>query len=326
MWREISDESVQSVPKRRGRWPSWPGPWPELASNEGRGTARVRGAVWFSREFRVMIRGWVTAIRSLLTKGTRSRAPFAVAVAVFAFAIACSSASNDSPSGAPTGSGTGGASIGGAWGTGGANVMGAGGAAPGIGGAQSGNGGATDAGSSTVNGGASSTGTGGDTSVVFDWPETIPGQAKPCKAGHYTGTFACNYQPAGTPDGSAGGLPITGPIDFTLQQSQNGEFLEVSGGTLDGLALLAIHFKATIVGKLSCSTGAFAGNLENGSYAIDPFPAGGTFVGPMSGFSSSTPPCTGICLSGNWALHETGAAGTNHIGTCAGTWTATLQP
>jgi hypothetical protein len=265
-----------------------------------------------------MIRGRVTAFRSLL--GTRSHAPFVV----FALSIACSSAANDSSRGGAPGSG--GASFGGTWGAGGALVTGAGGTTTNAGG--SGNAGtasATDAGSSIANGGTTSGG-GGTSSVVFDWPETIPGQAKPCSAGHYTGTFTCNYQPAGTPDGSAGGLPITGPIDFTLMQSQNGEFLEVSGGTLDGLALVLIHFKASIVGKLSCSTGAFSGNLDNGSYAIDPFPAGGTFVGPMSGFSSSTAPCTGVCLSGTWALHETGAAGTNHIGTCAGTWTATLQP
>jgi hypothetical protein len=197
-------------------------------------------------------------------------------------------------------------------------------------------GGASNGGAPSSRGGTAGTGVGnpiaqggagGDSSgVSFDWPETIPGQGKPCKAGHYVGTFECTYKPAGTPDGSAGGLPITGPIDFKLQQAQNGEFLEVSGGTLDGLALIAIHFKAEISGKLVCGTGAFDGTLVNGSYAIDPFPAGGTFNGPMNGFSTNTPPCAGTCLSGTWALHETGAAGTGHIGTCPGTWKATLQP
>jgi hypothetical protein len=100
----------------------------------------------------------------------------------------------------------------------------------------------------------------------------------------------------------------------------------VSGGTLDGLALLVIHFKAEISGRLDCGTGVFGGTLVNGSYAFDPLPPGGTFIGPMVGMSTSGPPCTGTCLGGSWALHETGATGTNHIGTCAGTWTATFQP
>ena len=190
------------------------------------------------------------------------------------------------------------------------------GAAGGIG--VTGNGGA--AGGAAVSNGGNSSG------ISFDWPETVPGAAKPCQAGHYVGTFECLYQPAGTPDGSTGGLPIAGPIDFKLTQSQNGEFLDVSGGTLDGLALLVIHFKAEISGRLDCGTGVFGGTLVNGSYAIDPFPAGGTFIGPMVGMSTSGPPCTGTCLGGSWALHETGATGTSHIGTCAGTWTATFQP
>jgi hypothetical protein len=166
--------------------------------------------------------------------------------------------------------------------------------------------------------------TGGASSgVSFDWPESDGGKAQNCKAGHYVGTFSCTYQFAMT-DG--GGIPITGPVELTLSQSQDGEFLEVSGGTLDGHALIAIHFTADIHGKLDCSTGVFQGTLENGSYAVDPFPSGGTFNGPLTASTTMTPPCSGTCLNGTWALHETGAAGTNHIGTCAGTWTAALQP
>lgn len=236
--------------------------------------------------------------------------------------VACGNAGGTTPS-APLASGSGGS-----YGSGYITPPGGGGSNSNPGGAS--NGGAPSTTGGAANDGGNSVGQsgagGGPSGVSFDWPETIPGQGKPCKAGHYVGTFQCLYQPAGTPDGSAGGLLITGPIDFKLQQAQTGEFLEVSGGTLDGLALIAIHFKADISGKLSCGTGAFAGNLVNGSYAIDPFPAGGTFNGPMDGFSSNTPPCTGTCLGGTWALHETGAAGTGHIGTCAGTWTATLQP
>lgn len=254
------------------------------------------------------------------------RAAVLGAITCVTSSAACSSAgSGDAPSTASAG---GSFSYGGAWSMGGSANGGAStSGAPGAGGVSSGGGGADPAAGGAAGGGAAPSGMGGiGADVTFDWPETIPGQAKPCQAGHYVGTFECTYQPAGTPDGSAGGLPITGPIDFTLTQTQNGEFLEVSGGTLDGLALLAIHFKATITGSLSCGTGAFHGDLQNGSYAIDPFPAGGTFVGPMDGFSSNTAPCTGICLSGTWALHETGAAGQNHIGTCAGTWTATYKP
>ncbi|HVU04118.1 MAG TPA: hypothetical protein VHE30_20310 [Polyangiaceae bacterium] len=268
-----------------------------------------------------------SALRSLV-RGSR----FALAVACgVGTVLACSSTTSTDPGATAAGSG---GAFGGAWnpGAGGLSTAAAGGTPTGTGDAP-GAGGAPGTGNAPNDSGGSAgafsnpTGQGGTYyDTTFDWPETVPGQPKPCQAGHYVGTFECTYHPAGTPDGSAGGLPITGPIDFTLTESQNGEFLEVSGGTLDGLALIAIHFHAQISGSLSCSTGAFKGDLQNGSYAIDPFPAGGTFVGPMNGFSTNTSPCTGTCLGGTWALNETGAAGTNHIGTCAGTWTATYKP
>jgi hypothetical protein len=251
--------------------------------------------------------------------------------------LACGSDGATSHFDGPTGGAppaTGGASSDGSGASGAGGASGA--ASPSGAGGGSSTPGAGGAGSSTVPNPSGSGGimqlptvqTGGSPSgASFDWPESDGGSAQNCKAGRYLGTFTCTYRLAttpGTPD--AGGLLITGPVELTLAQSQDGEFLEVSGGTLDGLALIAIHFKAGIRGKLDCSSGVFQGTLENGSYAVDPFPAGGTFTGPMTASTTMSPPCSGTCLNGTWALNETGAAGTNHIGTCAGTWTATLQP
>lgn len=132
--------------------------------------------------------------------------------------IACSgSESGASPATSEMGAG-------GSYAGGGAPPTGAAGSDPSAGRGGGSGSGATTGGAGNValagNGGAAgaaavaASGNGGNPSgITFDWPETVPGAAKPCKAGHYVGTFVCQYQPAGTPDGSTGGFPISGPID-----------------------------------------------------------------------------------------------------------------
>jgi hypothetical protein len=199
--------------------------------------------------------------------------------------------------------------------SGGASVAppGSGGAASAAGGAAPGSGGASGSGGliTTV------VGTGGspyDPSVTFDWPESSgdAGAASHCKAGHYVGTFQCNYVAAGSVDGSAG-FPLNGPIDMHLDQGTSGEFLTVSGGKLTGATGLAIVFNADVVGQLDCGSGAFTGSLQNGVYNFFIFP-GGNFAGPFNGtFHSGATPT----LSGTWQL-QTGGSNT---GSCNGTWT-----
>jgi hypothetical protein len=202
---------------------------------------------------------------------------------------------------------------------------GAPGAAGSVGAGARGSGGAPGAQNGT--GGFISTGTGGTApystgdagKIVFSWPEsTSAGPATSCKAGHYVGTFECNYRAAGTPDSSAPFL-VNGPVDMTLNQSQSGEFLEVSGGTLTGAAVLIISFTANVIGKLNCSTGMFDGSLTNGVYGFPGLPAG-KFAGPMRATYSATGPAL---INGTWELQQQSAGS---AGSCVGTWTAKWQP
>ena len=205
---------------------------------------------------------------------------------------------------------------------GGVAPVGAGGVA---GGGRRGSGGA--AGAAAAAGGFTSAGAGGRApystgdagKVTFNWPEsTGKGPATTCQAGHYVGTFQCNYRAAGTPDSSAPFL-VNGPVEMTLNQSQSGEFLEVSGGTLNGAAVLLIAFTANVIGKLDCATGSFDGGLTNGVYGFPGLPAG-QFSGPMRAAYSTTGPAL---INGTWELVQQSAGST---GSCIGTWTAKWQP
>jgi hypothetical protein len=150
--------------------------------------------------------------------------------------------------------------------------------------------------------------------TLFDWPEGNPdaGPGTSCQAGHYVGTYACNVKYA-----DAGVYQLTGPVDLRLDESQNGEFLSVSGGTLKSTAgILALD--ATLVGKLNCQTGEFSGTLQNGTLSIPPFPPGGTFAGNLSAQFSSDGPR----LVGSWTLIGEGVfAGYS----CTSPWTAVWQ-
>jgi hypothetical protein len=181
-----------------------------------------------------------------------------------------------------TTSGSGGSGgSGGAGNTGGSGGSGLSGGTGGI--TTGGNGGSGGAGGSA---GTSGGGSGGTTmppvrdaspDVKFDWPEGDGGK-NPCKPGMYQGSFACQYSPG---DAGVGLFPVTGPISMKMVQSQQGEFLEVREGLLDGTANFFFIFRASISGKLDCRTSKFDGKLENGTYSGF-FVINGTFQGPLS--------------------------------------------
>jgi hypothetical protein len=155
-----------------------------------------------------------------------------------------------------------------------------------------------------------------DPSVTFEWTATLPGGADDCRPGHYTGTFMCEYFAA--PTDTMATATVTGPITLTLERSQDGEFLEITDGKLEGFAQLIIGFRAQIEGRLDCGSRELDANAIDGVYGFgDPaiFPIS-TFEGPISGALDST---TGA-LVGSWEF-ELGTGGS-----CYGPWQANWAP
>jgi hypothetical protein len=157
-----------------------------------------------------------------------------------------------------------------------------------------------------------------DPSVKFEWEETTPGSD--CKPGRYVGTFSCTYS---TPDDGSGTPPfmvdVSGPVLFTLSKSQNGEFLEISDGSLEGFAALIFNFTGTLIGKLDCGTSKLDATASDGVYGFGSsqlLPVG-MFDGTLTGQLDRS---TGV-LSGQWNL-----AVTNAGGACIGPWTAQWMP
>ena len=165
-------------------------------------------------------------------------------------------------------------------------------------------------GAGATGGGAGSGGSPRDvrSDISFDWPE---GPIKnPCKAGVYQGNFSCTYMPG---DAGAGSFPVSGPITLKMVPSQQGEFLEVREGLLDGTANLFFTLRAEISGRLDCRAAKFAGNLERGVYSGF-LVINGTFQGPLS---SDYDRASSQFSNGVWSLAvDMGSGG------CNGTWSA----
>jgi hypothetical protein len=111
---------------------------------------------------------------------------------------------------------------------------------------------------------------------------------------------------------------VSGPVSITLEQSQDGEFLEIADGKLEGFAMLIIGFRAQLTGRLDCSTHMLDAMAVNGMYgfgdpAIFPF---GAFEGTLGG----TLDPAAATLNGDWNL--TIASG----GFCRGPWQANWAP
>jgi hypothetical protein len=163
-----------------------------------------------------------------------------------------------------------------------------------------------------------------DPNVQFDWPEAEEGGK--CEPGTYTGSFECTYvvdptqvDPLFAPPSD---LVVSGPIAFTFQKSENGEFLELANAHLDGTAMDFIGFSTELTGRLDCATRTLTADVISGQFGfgqpvIFQF---GEVSGTLSGMLDGK---TGV-LSGEWSLSP-GTAGMS-MGTCKGPWTASYTP
>jgi hypothetical protein len=71
---------------------------------------------------------------------------------------------------------------------------------------------------------------------------------------------------------------VAGNVDLTLKESANGEFFEIAGGKVSGVADLLFPYEADITGRLNCTTRKLEGAaLENGHYLV------GVFLLPFEG-------------------------------------------
>jgi hypothetical protein len=152
-----------------------------------------------------------------------------------------------------------------------------------------------------------------DPNLTFEWEQTRPGAGE-CQPGRYSGTFSCLYMAAPGFDP----IEVTGPVDLVLERSQNGEFLEITDGRLEGLAQLVFGFTAQLAGRLDCATDELQAEAVNGVYGFGdpnvlPF---GMFAGALSGTLNRSL----VALDGDWDLTVAGG------GACVGPWTARLVP
>lgn len=137
-----------------------------------------------------------------------------------------------------------------------------------------------------------------DPTVSFDWPQGTTGGGGSCKAGHYKGSFVGIYSPsiavAPVP------IPVAGDIDLTLTKSANGEFFDITGGKVSGVADLLFPFAADVKGTLNCTTVKLEnGFLSNGTYVVGVFPY--PFEGPLD---ASYDKLTHAFTSGTWTVGE----------------------
>jgi hypothetical protein len=137
-----------------------------------------------------------------------------------------------------------------------------------------------------------------DPTVSFDWPQGVTASTASCKAGHYKGSFVGIYSPsiavAPVP------IPVAGDIDLTLTKSQSGEFFEITGGKVSGVADLLFPFSADVKGTLNCATMTLEnGFLSNGTYIVGVFPY--PFEGPLT---ASYDKLTHAFTGGKWTVGE----------------------
>jgi hypothetical protein len=158
-----------------------------------------------------------------------------------------------------------------------------------------------------------------DTSVTFDWPESQ--SSGTCQAGHYSGSFAGFYASTWTVVGAP--IPVAGNLSLTLDQSADGEFFTISGGTLCGLADGLFPFSADISGTLDCKTGELVDSkLTNGGYwfGVVVGPPAGTFDGPLPGTYDKLT----HSFTGTWKVYEPDSSDPSTPFGGSGDWTATL--
>ena len=148
-----------------------------------------------------------------------------------------------------------------------------------------------------------------DPNVIFEWPETDPAARGACEPGLYIGQFSCAWR---DPQNPLSNVEVLGPVSFTLRESQNGEFLEIADGRIDGTAFILMPFSAELIGNLDCVTDSFQGQAVNGISLIT------TFAGTLGG-DLDRPTQT---LRGDWSFTPDVAP----TGSCDGPWWAARQP
>jgi hypothetical protein len=135
----------------------------------------------------------------------------------------------------------------------------------------------------------------------FEWQRTVP-QGGTCKAGHYEGEFEGKYIPSLLLGFAKSN--VDGNLSFDLTQTSNGEFFEISGGRIEGLANDQYPFQGDIVGTLDCSTGIVDAYLKNCSYSL--YGITGYFEGP---FKANYDRFNYACVNGVWSVTEPDANG-----------------
>jgi hypothetical protein len=133
------------------------------------------------------------------------------------------------------------------------------------------------------------------TPADFEWERLVPAGGS-CEPGRYDGAFDGIYQSGGT----FIGIPVMGNVSFELGESIDGEFFEVSGGTMEGFALIVFAFQGEIVGSLDCASGVFEGFMQNCSY-VEPGGSPTEFEGPLR---ARYDPINHVFINGVWGVTE----------------------
>jgi hypothetical protein len=163
--------------------------------------------------------------------------------------------------------------------------------------------------------------------IVFDWPRTEPSSGS-CEPGNYDGTFVGLYASGLTFVNApipvfALGTGLTPGLNFTLEQTADGETLRIANGKMTGTADGLFPFNGTITGTLNCTTNRFDAELD-GYYSLGLDGIGKFhFKGPLL---ATYDPATHTMSNGTWKVVEydpkpvlPGAGG-------EGTWSAGWKP
>jgi hypothetical protein len=148
--------------------------------------------------------------------------------------------------------------------------------------------------------------------ATFNWKRTDPvDRGEACKPGHYDGKLDGLYN---APSASNTPVPIvsvdaTGAagLQLDLVQGGNGEFLTVTGGHFNGVALAIFPFKADFAdGMLDCTTGLFRARLVNGSYEVffEGFYGGKVTYQFEGDIVARYDPQTDSLVDGRWSVSE----------------------
>lgn len=155
-----------------------------------------------------------------------------------------------------------------------------------------------------------------DPTVTFDWPQATTTSGT-CKAGRYHGSFIGIYSPSITVFPAP--IPVAGDIDLTLTQSSTGEFFDITGGKVSGVADGLFPFSADVQGTLDCAAGKLVnGFLSKGVYIVGVLPY--AFEGPLTGNYDKL---TQSFTNDDWTVGEPTWTTPRPIYGGSGTWQAT---